>query len=108
MAEQGVDMDTLARFLGHASGATTEKYYVKYAAHENVTKMQIPWLQDIVASIVPPTVPRCLVQPTASSSSNVTSSKRKDTGDQKKDRKKKKIQKTLNTIMSMQQAMLSK
>lgn len=109
MAEQGVDMDMLARFLGHASGATTEKYYVKYAAHENVTKMQIPWLQDIVASVVPPTAPRCLIQPTtASSSSNSTSSKRKDADDQKKDRKKKKIQKTLNTIMSMQQAMLSK
>ena len=29
MAEQGVDMYSLARFLGHASGKTTEKYYVK-------------------------------------------------------------------------------
>ena len=101
MAEQGVDMDSLARFLGHASGKTTEKYYVKYAAHENVAKMQIPWLQDI-KPMNATQVPTCLIQP-KSSTSDAESHKRHG---EKREKKDKKIRKTLNTIMSMQKAML--
>ena len=51
----------------NASGKTTEKYYVKYAAHENVAKMQIPLLQDIKLVSVTQ-VPTCLIQPKSSMS----------------------------------------